>query len=170
MRSDVRVVPGPPVSHGAIAQLGERVLCKHEVVGSIPSGSTIFGTWARARSELLRSRPWGVSLAGRGSDNAMSLPPGARVEDPLVPPVPGCAKISNIVKRECGCGERESVLSLRSCSASIRRSGRKRSDRWSFCDRYRVALRASLTAVAQRRTSITGAIKCLKSIRWMPWR
>ena len=29
------------VSIGAIAQLGERVLCKHEVVGSIPSGSTI---------------------------------------------------------------------------------------------------------------------------------
>ena len=28
------------VSFGAIAQLGERVLCKHEVVGSIPSGST----------------------------------------------------------------------------------------------------------------------------------
>ena len=28
------------VSSGAIAQLGERVLCKHEVVGSIPSGST----------------------------------------------------------------------------------------------------------------------------------
>ena len=26
---------------GVIAQLGERVLCKHEVVGSIPSGSTI---------------------------------------------------------------------------------------------------------------------------------
>ena len=26
---------------GAIAQLGERVLCKHEVVGSIPSASTI---------------------------------------------------------------------------------------------------------------------------------
>ena len=30
---------------GAIAQLGERVLCKHEVVGSIPSGSTISGLW-----------------------------------------------------------------------------------------------------------------------------
>lgn len=27
---------------GGIAQLGERVLCKHEVVGSIPSASTIF--------------------------------------------------------------------------------------------------------------------------------
>jgi hypothetical protein len=28
--------------HGAVAQLGERVLCKHEVVGSIPIGSTNF--------------------------------------------------------------------------------------------------------------------------------
>ena len=36
---------------GAIAQLGERVLCKHEVVGSIPSGSTtIFdGVWVGRR-------------------------------------------------------------------------------------------------------------------------
>jgi hypothetical protein len=34
---------------GAIAQLGERLLCKQEVVGSIPSGSTIFG---RSRREL----------------------------------------------------------------------------------------------------------------------
>ena len=50
VRSEVQVFPGPPVSRlafpilagwlGAIAQLGERVLCKHEVVGSIPSGST----------------------------------------------------------------------------------------------------------------------------------
>lgn len=36
---------GPPAieaseQHGGIAQLGERVLCKHEVVGSIPSAST----------------------------------------------------------------------------------------------------------------------------------
>jgi hypothetical protein len=30
----------PLCGDGAIAQLGERVLCKHEVVGSIPSGST----------------------------------------------------------------------------------------------------------------------------------
>ena len=27
--------------NGAVAQLGERLLCKQEVVGSIPSGSTI---------------------------------------------------------------------------------------------------------------------------------
>jgi hypothetical protein len=32
---------------GAIAQLGERVLCKHEVVGSIPSGSTTLRLWLR---------------------------------------------------------------------------------------------------------------------------
>ena len=46
----VRIHPDPPglphrapVSHhefGAVAQLGERLLCKQEVVGSIPSGST----------------------------------------------------------------------------------------------------------------------------------
>ena len=47
VRSEVQVLPGPPPPSGAggsrdgaIAQLGERVLCKHEVVGSIPSGST----------------------------------------------------------------------------------------------------------------------------------
>ena len=33
----VQVVPFP---HGAIAQLGERLLCKQEVTGSIPVGST----------------------------------------------------------------------------------------------------------------------------------
>ena len=30
---------------GALAQLGERLLCKQDVVGSIPSGSTICGFW-----------------------------------------------------------------------------------------------------------------------------
>ena len=39
---------------GAIAQLGERVLCKHDVVGSIPSGSTISVGARDARSS---SRP-----------------------------------------------------------------------------------------------------------------
>ena len=28
------------IPRGAVAQLGERVLCKHEVAGSIPAGST----------------------------------------------------------------------------------------------------------------------------------
>ena len=38
----VRIHPDPPPLHqrGAIAQLGERLLCKQEVIGSIPIGST----------------------------------------------------------------------------------------------------------------------------------
>jgi hypothetical protein len=46
VRPEVRIFPDPPLCQvalveGAIAQLGERVLCKHEVAGSIPAGSTI---------------------------------------------------------------------------------------------------------------------------------
>ncbi|CCD00486.1 protein of unknown function (plasmid) [Azospirillum baldaniorum] len=47
VRSEVQILPGPPPirrhrthRHGGIAQLGERLLCKQEVVGSIPSAST----------------------------------------------------------------------------------------------------------------------------------
>ena len=37
----VRIHPDPPpFRDGAIAQLGERLLCKQEVTGSIPVGST----------------------------------------------------------------------------------------------------------------------------------
>jgi hypothetical protein len=36
----VQLLPDPPTKAGAIAQLGERLLCKQEVVGSIPTGST----------------------------------------------------------------------------------------------------------------------------------
>jgi hypothetical protein len=38
----VRIHPDPPIerSAGGVAQLGERVLCKHEVIGSIPFTST----------------------------------------------------------------------------------------------------------------------------------
>jgi hypothetical protein len=35
---------------GAVAQLGERVLCKHEVVGSIPSSSTTPLPWGEVSS------------------------------------------------------------------------------------------------------------------------
>ena len=44
----VRIHPDPPTEQptrcgsGAIAQLGERLLCKQEVTGSIPVGSTSF--------------------------------------------------------------------------------------------------------------------------------
>jgi hypothetical protein len=39
----VQLLPDPPSvlsRHGAIAQLGEHLLCKQGVVGSIPTGST----------------------------------------------------------------------------------------------------------------------------------
>ena len=43
--------------NGALAQLGERLLCKQDVVGSIPSGSTIsFGNAVALRVFLLALR------------------------------------------------------------------------------------------------------------------
>ena len=45
MRSEVQIFPDPPhFSGGAIAQMGERLLCTQEVGGSIPPGSTICGS------------------------------------------------------------------------------------------------------------------------------
>ena len=100
VRSEVQVLPGPPGSEvgiqrteygsfpisvlcippsdGAIAQLGERVLCKHEVVGSIPSGSTNRSTengdrrtdrrWKRRVFSLEGCPIYGVSpCASRGA-------------------------------------------------------------------------------------------------------
>ena len=44
----MQLLPDPPTNVGAIAQLGERLLCKQEVTGSIPVGSISKGpcTWA----------------------------------------------------------------------------------------------------------------------------
>jgi hypothetical protein len=50
-------------SQGAIAQLVERVLCKHEVVGSIPSGST--SPQARAGHTTAADRNGGYLAIGR---------------------------------------------------------------------------------------------------------
>ena len=67
---------------GAIAQLGERVLCKHEVVGSIPSGSTrslAVLSFVRTVEEIcgaVRKSP-----AGTGTRVPCSLWSGMRVFD-----------------------------------------------------------------------------------------
>ena len=56
-------------TYGAIAQLGERVLCKHEVVGSIPSGSTTLrleATRGAATQEKIRSVPGEARKSGDG--------------------------------------------------------------------------------------------------------
>jgi hypothetical protein len=66
----VRIHPDPPdarappvhASSGAIAQLGERLLCKQEVIGSIPIGSTSNCT-SRNQQSTARARLIGVSSA-----------------------------------------------------------------------------------------------------------
>ena len=68
---------------GAIAQLVERVLCKHEVVGSIPSGSTRLRA---VRSDRERSgfRPLERSAPGRRENlivNGRVPPARKRLED-----------------------------------------------------------------------------------------
>ena len=45
----VRIHPDPPEFAGAVAQLGEHLLCKQGVVGSIPSSSTNCGAPRPAR-------------------------------------------------------------------------------------------------------------------------
>ena len=57
--SVVQVHPGPPIGRkerGAIAQLGEHLLCKQGVVGSIPTGSNEKGVGVRGRIEKERGR------------------------------------------------------------------------------------------------------------------
>jgi hypothetical protein len=49
------------LSTGAIAQLGERLLCKQEVVGSIPSGSTSCFDAPYERSRVRYRAPRSVS-------------------------------------------------------------------------------------------------------------
>ena len=66
----VRIHPDPPTDarpgsngfhlmRGAIAQLGERLLCKQEVTGSIPVGSTRF-SWRRSTECSAQARAFAV--------------------------------------------------------------------------------------------------------------
>ena len=73
----MQLLPDPPISgnetcHGAIAQLGERLLCKQEVIGSIPIGSTSFPF----RRFIGFARVMGAALLERNSDRTgASAPP-----------------------------------------------------------------------------------------------
>ena len=58
--------------YGAIAQLGERVLCKHEVVGSIPSGSTSF-RWLRQLRLGKPHRSEGCRVVARKSEDGLTM-------------------------------------------------------------------------------------------------
>ena len=53
MRSEVQILPGPPVLWtGGVAQLGEHLLCKQGVVGSSPITSTSLGAGFQVISGL----------------------------------------------------------------------------------------------------------------------
>ena len=68
----VRIHPDPPPmrQRGAIAQLGERLLCKQEVTGSIPVGSTSI---TRKQQPIARARLLGASshLETRSADRLL---------------------------------------------------------------------------------------------------
>jgi hypothetical protein len=54
MRSVVQLYPGPPLYRGAVAQLGERLVCNQEATGSIPVSSTkAMPLWFRALALVL---------------------------------------------------------------------------------------------------------------------
>ena len=62
----VRIHPDPPTElPGAIAQLGERLLCKQEVTGSIPVGSTRYLQNTSLSADAQRSVLIGCSLTIR---------------------------------------------------------------------------------------------------------
>lgn len=83
VRSEVQILPGPPCfsslrdfhRFGGIAQLGERLLCKQEVVGSIPSASTIrVDGWIAARFEDRWKEPQ-HGIRGQAKRESASLAP-----------------------------------------------------------------------------------------------
>ena len=63
----VQIHAGPPFLPGAVAQLGERGLCKPEVVGSIPISSTI--------PNLVLSDPFGVGSPVTGEAQFTAVDP-----------------------------------------------------------------------------------------------
>ena len=71
----VRIQPDPPGVLGGLAQLGEHLLCKQGVVGSIPSSSTIYmdlwgefrrDVWACGQVLTTRVRKWGSDVVRGG--------------------------------------------------------------------------------------------------------
>ena len=150
MRSVVQLYPGPPPTDpsGAIAQLGERLLCKQEVVGSIPSGSTTcFEQWWCHSLRLLEKRnsPRPALVAG--------------------------GVLSDIVKRRFVRmpAAHRGAWHVLPGFAGLNRSAIEQNleeVNWSFYCRYFVF---RISAEVRERASTMRVIKCLKGVRWMPW-
>ena len=193
MRSDVRVVPGPPPSDrrsflrvscpkrrapsacgirldGAIAQLGERVLCKHEVVGSIPSGSTILLRRSAGQGGMRSAMVVIVLRLSAKICFAPSIRPACPAD---------CARLYDIVNMGIDRSHRGNTIG--SCGDG---SQGLRHDRWvltapSSTMRSWSFQRPSIPSgpgaswvwnPAEGWASTMRTIKCLKGIRWMPWR
>ena len=129
---------------GAIAQLGERLLCKQEVVGSIPSGST---TGSEPGGERLR--------------------PSKQFSDPA-----GSVGVFDIVKKGFVWPPRqEGAAALRGrqglTALPIRQILHKN---WSFLSMTSATGLPSYGRVQSGWALIMRAIKRLKGIWWMPWR
>ena len=65
----MQLLPDPPTNVGAIAQLGERLLCKQEVTGSIPVGSTSSSAVTCQRKSLSCTAYETVSLFNNPEDS-----------------------------------------------------------------------------------------------------
>ena len=79
---------------GALAQLGERVLCKHEVTGSIPVGSTKLRLAPPA--DLLVARRWRDRHHPRGATIRLA---GSSWDEPSCPIARARRQDTDIVKR-----------------------------------------------------------------------
>jgi hypothetical protein len=81
VRSEVQILPGPPLLahhawNGGVAQLGERLLCKQEVIGSNPFTSTT-GNAGLCRPAV----PWGCGdVRRRSRDTAAGDRGGGLIE------------------------------------------------------------------------------------------
>ena len=178
MKASARSDLSSRLTLGAIAQLGERLLCKQEVVGSIPSGST--SRVAVARPRALRSRRELRQAIDRLVRKLIFSPRRHRK-------IRRCG-LSDIVKRRSlrafGRDEnlaRRAISSIKTqCASGMETfSGEHRVRCLSSCcltaeDVGTVSKQAGLSnQCPPRRVAwvlIMRAIKCLKGIRWMPWR
>jgi hypothetical protein len=198
VRSEVQIFPGPPAfarvseakagdccarasvrqaslslrlesaaEQGAIAQLGERLLCKQEVVGSIPSGSTsrvvrIAPGHRSARPEVIIS-PRRHRKIRRGGLSDIVKKRSLRAAGGMQIP---CGAQSPASKRNAHREWKHSPVNmalrcLSSCCLTAEDVGTisKQAGLSNQCRPRRVAW-----------ALIMRAIKCLKGIRWMPWR
>jgi hypothetical protein len=69
----VQLLPDPPTKAGAIVQLGERLLCKQEVAGSIPAGSTSIEIRPKPLKETARGCDVEVVLGCRKAQGEQSF-------------------------------------------------------------------------------------------------